>query len=227
MTEPLSEPETDARGWTDSEAYVQRHFAVEDDALLRIRRVMEEEGLPAIQLPAVTARTIQLLLRAVGARRVLEVGTLAGYSALWIVRALSDEEDAEGSLLTIEIDPDRATLARRMLEEAGVAERVEVRVGSALEVLSTLQPDGGFDAILLDADKEGLPAYLSEARRLLRVGGLLLVDNALWKGKVLDAAAQDEATEAIRTTHHLIAEDPSFDATLLTIGDGLLVALRR
>jgi predicted O-methyltransferase YrrM len=94
-------------------------------------------------------------------------------------------------------------------------------------VLRSLGPDGSFDAILLDADKEGLPSYVVEARRLLRPGGLLLVDNALWRGQVLDPAVTDPATEAIRRSHENLRSDPAFDTTLLPVGDGLLVALRR
>ncbi|MEX1257663.1 MAG: class I SAM-dependent methyltransferase [Gemmatimonadota bacterium] len=222
------EPETAESFFSASaEAYVRDRFAPEDDALRRIRQVMEAEGLPTIQLPAVTARAVQLLLRIAEARRVVEVGTLAGYSALWIARALPDESDGEAGLVTIEVDPARAALARRLLAEAGVGGRVEVREGPADIVLRSLGPDGSFDAILLDADKEGLPSYVVEARRLLRPGGLLLVDNALWRGQVLDPAVTDPATEAIRRSHENLRSDPAFDATLLPVGDGLLVALRR
>jgi predicted O-methyltransferase YrrM len=222
------EPETAASLFAAAaDAYVRERFAPEDDALRRIRSAMEASGLPTIQLPAATARAVQLLLRAIAARRVLEVGTLAGYSALWIVRALASSRDGEAGLVTVEIDPARAALARRLLDEAGVGGRVQILVGAAEAVLPTLGPDRGFDAVLLDADKEGLPSYLTEARRLLRPGGLLFVDNALWRGQVLDPAASDPATVAIRRSHDLIRADPEFDATLLPVGDGLLVALKR
>jgi predicted O-methyltransferase YrrM len=188
---------------------------------------MEAEGLPTIQLPAVTARTVQLLLRIAGARRIIEVGTLAGYSALWIARALPPPETGRSAFITIELEPQRAALARRLLDGAGVGNRVEIREGPAEVVLAGLGPDGSFDAVLLDADKEGLPAYIGEARRLLRRGGLLFVDNALWRGQVLDPEVNDAATMAIRRSHELVRDDPAFDATILPVGDGLLVALRR
>jgi len=221
------DPETAASLFAASaEAYVRDRFAVEDAALRHIRAVMEAEGLPSIQLPAVTARAVQLLLRVLGARRVIEVGTLAGYSALWMVRALSPTVDGRPGLITIEMDPGRAALARRLLNEVGVGEQVEIREGAAAQVLAELGPDGSFDAILLDADKEGLSGYVREARRLLKPGGLLLVDNAFWRGQVLDPDAQDAATAAIRQSHEMIVGDRAFDATLLPVGDGLLLARR-
>jgi predicted O-methyltransferase YrrM len=223
-----SEPETAASLYAASaDAYVRGRFATEDRAARRIREGAETAGLPTVQLPAVTARTLQLLLRMVGARRVVEVGTLAGYSALWIARALLARSCESDGLLTIEIDPARAALARRNLDEAGVGDLVEVRVGSGREVLAELGPDASLDALFLDADKEGLPDYILEARRLLRPGGLLLVDNALWRGQVMDPGVDDDATEAIRRSHDLVRNDPAFDATILPVGDGLLVALRR
>ncbi|MSR22374.1 MAG: O-methyltransferase [Gemmatimonadetes bacterium] len=207
------------------ERYIEGRFAFEDDHLRAIREAMEREELPTIQLPRISARLLQLLLRAVGARRVLEVGTLAGYSALWIARSLpSDLKPGEG-LLTLEREAERAALARTLLGRAGVSSRVEVREGEARSILPSL-PSGSFDAVFLDADKEGLVDYVVEAKRLLRHGGLLVVDNALWRGQVLDPGARDPATEGIRRTHELLAGDPGFDATIVPVGDGLLIALR-
>lgn len=205
-----------------TEAFIAELFAPEDEALRRIRAAMAREELPEIQLPRATARTMQLLLRLLGARRVLEVGTLAGYSALWIARALPED----GRLLTVERDPERMKMALALLGEAGVGGRVESRLGDAAEILPSLGPDGGWDAVFLDADKEGLPEYVAQARRLLRDGGLLLVDNALWKGRVVDPEVDDPATQAIRRALRSVADDPGFDAMLFPVGDGLLAALR-
>lgn len=228
MTAGGPEPDTAAgAGWGATERWIGARFAPEDEALGRIRRAMESEGLPSIQLPVTTARVLHLLLRSIGARRVLEVGTLAGYSALWIARALPGGGGPEPGLLTLERDPDRAELARRLLREAGVGDRVEVRVGEAAELLAGLPDESAFDAVFLDADKEGLPGYLEEARRLLRPGGLLLVDNALWKGRVVDPGADDAVTMAIRAFLDRIASGEDFDGTLLPVGDGLLMAIRR
>jgi predicted O-methyltransferase YrrM len=205
------------------ERWIEARFAPEDEHLGRIRREMVERGFPEIQLPPVTARALQLLLRVAGARRVLEVGTLAGYSALWILRALPPD----GTLTTVERDRDRADTARRLLDESGEGPRLRVIVGEASEVLAGLRQEEPFDAVFLDADKEGLPGYLSSARGLLRRGGLLLVDNALWKGRVADPDVRDEATEAVRELARRVAEDRGWDGTILPTGDGLLVAIRR
>ena len=165
--------------------YVRRFFAAEDDCLREVRGRADQAGLPQIQLPPATARAVQVLLRAVGAKRVLEVGALAGYSAVWIARALPPE----GRLITLEIDPKHAALARQSLEAAGVADRAEVRVGDAATAMAELGPLGSFDAVFLDADKERYAQYAEEAARLLRSGGLLLADNALWKGRVAELEA--------------------------------------
>lgn len=203
--------------------YVRHLFAREDDRLREIRRRADEAGLPRIQLPPATARAVQLLLRASGARRVVEVGTLAGYSAVWIARALP----ADGRLTTLELDPERAEVARRSVEAAGLAERVEVREGDAVDTLAALGPDGGWDAVFLDADKGRYAAYLEEAARLLRPGGLLMADNAFWKGLVLaPESSSDERAMLIHDFNQRLAADPRFDATILPVGDGLAAAVR-
>jgi caffeoyl-CoA O-methyltransferase len=211
-------------GPAEVEAWIRERYAREDPPLVAIRREMEARGFPAIQLPPVAARTVQILLRIAGARRVLEVGTLAGYSALWILRALPPG----GHLLTLELDQEHARVARELLERAGEGARVEVRQGDASRILSDLAQDSGergrWDAVLLDADKEGLPGYVEHAARLLRAGGLLLVDNAFWRGRVMDPGATDDATEALRELHRRLAESPDWDALAIPVGDGILVA---
>ncbi|TVR64036.1 MAG: O-methyltransferase [Gemmatimonadales bacterium] len=207
-----------------AEAFVAGLFASEDAHLLRLRATMEAEGLPAIQLPATTARALQLLLSLAGCRRVLEIGTLAGYSALWIARALPDG----GQVVSIDRDPSRTGLARRLTASTEVSDRLEFRTGEAMDILEAEREKGAhWDAVFLDADKEDLPRYVAIARDLLLAGGLLLVDNALWKGQVADPGVEDQATEAIREMLRQVASDSGFDATILTVGDGLLVARRR
>ena len=223
--------------------YVRRVFAAEDHCLREVRARADRAGLPQIQLPPATARAVQVLLRAAGAERVLEVGALAGYSAVWIARALPPD----GRLITLEIDPEHAALARRSLEAAGVADRAEVQLGDAGTVMAALGPPGSFDAVFLDADKERYALYMEEAARLLRPGGLLLADNALWKGRVakLDGRVPDaddgpsqpqdpeplpldeERARLMHAFNRKLADDPRFDATVLPVGDGLAVAVRR
>ena len=204
------------------DGYVQRLFAREDNQLRRVRARADEAGMPTIQLPPATARALQLLVRTAGARRVVEVGTLAGYSAIWIARALPEG----GELVTIEIDPDHAAVAQRSIEDAGVDDRVDVRLGDAAAILGGLGPDGSFDAVCLDADKERYTVYLEEAARLLRQGGLLLADNAFWSGRVLDPDSNEIAAR-LNHFNEALSSDPRFEATILPVGDGLMVAVRR
>ena len=206
-----------------AERYIAELFAVEDSHLRGIRAAMEEEGFPTIQVPAATGRLLQVLVRAVQARRVLEVGTLGGYSALWMARALA----ADGTLISLERDPARAVVARAALAGAGLSERVDVRVGEAKVLLSGIGPDASFDVIFLDADKQGLAVYLDEAARLLRPGGLLLTDNALWRGTVMDPEERDPDVEAIRNFTRRVAGEPGWDGTIVPVGDGVLMAVRR
>jgi caffeoyl-CoA O-methyltransferase len=222
MEQPAPDTATRRTDPARVEAYVEGLFAREDAALLEIRGAMARRELPTIQVPPTTGRLLQVLLRATGARRVLEVGTLGGYSALWMVRGLP----REGRLLTLERDPERAALARDLLEAAGEADRVEVREGNAREILPALGPDGTFDALFLDADKPNLLFYLHQAERLLRPGGLLLVDNALWRGSVLDPGPGDPDTEALRAISREVAAGSPWTGTLVPVGDGVLVAVR-
>ena len=223
MTHEAPRPETATTGAAlDLERYVEGLFAGEDDLLVEIRRESEGRGFPRIHVPPVTGRALQLLLKAKGARRVLEVGTLTGYSAVWMARALP----SDGRLLTLEADPVAAEAARSFLAKGGLEDRVEVREGRAQELLPEL--DGGaYDAIFLDADKAGLVRYADEAARLLAPGGLLLADNALWKGRVVEPDRMDDDTRAVHEFNVRMAQDERYDATVLPVGDGVLTALRR
>lgn len=204
------------------DGYVRRLFAREDDCLRAIRARAADASLPTIQLPPATARAVQILLRAAGARRVLEIGTLAGYSAVWIARALPPD----GKLITLEIDPERAAVARDSLEDAGYGARVEVRVGDALGLMVAMDPNPPFDAVFLDADKERYSDYLEQAARLLRRGGLLMADNALWRGEVLDPEGFGGLAVDIHRFNERVAADERFEATILPVGDGLMVGVR-
>lgn len=205
------------------EAYAADLFEGDDALLRELRSEIEARGFPTIQVPERTGRTLHVLVRAAGARRVLEIGTLGGYSAIWMGRALPED----GRLTTLEIDADRVELAREYVERAGLEKVVEVRHGDAREMLPSVGPDASFDVVFLDADKEGYVHYLSHARRLLRPGGLLMADNAFWKGKVLqDPDEADEVTRAVQAFNEELARSPDFEATILPVGDGVAVGVR-
>ena len=201
-------------------AYVEQLFCAEDAALQQIRALHAREQLPAIAISAEEGRLLQVLLRAVRAQRVLEIGTLGGYSGAWIARALGNG----GRLTTVEANPRHAAVARRAFALAGVAECVELREGPALDVLPGLEP--GYDAVFVDADKAPLARYYEHAMRLLRAGGLLLCDNAFFHARVLDAADREPDVEGVRAFNRLAAADPRVVATIVPVRDGLLVGVK-
>ena len=202
--------------------YIAGLFAREDDVLLALREEADRHGLPPISISPDEGRLLQVLLAAVGARRVLEVGTLGGYSAIWMARALPDD----GSLVTIELDPGHATFARRFIARAHLDGKVDIRVGRALDVLASLDGEQ-FDAMFIDADKEPLSTYLEWGLRLVRRGGLIVADNALWGGKVLDERVEDDATRAIRAFNVRLAADPRLVSIVVPTHDGVAVAVVR
>ena len=200
--------------------YISGLFAPEDPLLAALREEADRTGLPPIAISPDEGRLLQVLLTAISARRVLEVGTLGGYSAIWMARALPET----GTLLSLEIEPAHAEFARRYVERAGLADRIEIRVGRALDLLPSL--DGQrFDAVFLDADKEPLPTYFDWALRLLRPGGLLIADNALWGGRVLDDAEQDEKTAAVREFNRRLAADPRIVGIVVPTHDGVAIGV--
>ena len=195
-------------------------FFVEDAALVTIRERQKAAGLPDINVSAEEGRLLAVLLAAVQARRVLEIGALGGYSGTWMARALP----AGGTMTTIEFDPHHAKVAREAYRTAGIADRVELIEGSALDVLPTLKP--GFDAVFVDADKAPMAQYFEWGVRLLRIGGLLLGDNAFHDGKVADPSVTAADTEGVRAFNRLSATDPRIHATVIPIRDGLVVGVK-
>ena len=203
-----------------ADEYLCALFAREDETLLALREEADRTGLPPIAISPDAGRLLQVLLRAIGARRVLEVGTLGGYSAIWMARALPPD----GRLVTVEADAGHAAFARRYLARAGVADRVEVREGRALDVLPALDGER-FDAVFLDADKEPLPTYFDWALRLLRPGGLVIADNALWGGRVLDPAENDAKTQGVREFNRRLATDPRVTGIVVPTHDGVAIGV--
>lgn len=200
--------------------YIAGLFAREDELLRSLREEADRSGLPPIAVPAETGRFLQILVRAIRARSVLELGTLGGYSAIWMARGMG----TEGRILTVEVEPRHAEFARRHFERAGIATQVEIRVGRALDVLPAL--DGRhFDAAFLDADKEPLPTYLEWALRLVRPGGLVIADNTLRGGKVIDPSITDDGTAGVREFNRRLASDPRITGLVVPIGDGVGVGV--
>ncbi|MGN6816632.1 MAG: O-methyltransferase [Solirubrobacterales bacterium] len=198
----------------------------EDEALRRAVEAAEAAGLPAIQVSPPQGKLLQLLVRLVGAKKVLEFGTLGGYSSILMARALP----ADGRLITLEARPEYAEVARRSIEQAGVGAKVEVRVGPALEALPELEDDGPFDLVFIDADKVNTPNYFAWALDRTRPGGLIIADNVVRGGTLADASDSDEATKAQRCLHETLATEPRVSATTIqTVGaksyDGFLLAL--
>lgn len=202
------------------ERYVTELFANEDLILSKIRARHAAEHLPAINVSPEEGKLLHLLLLTIQARRVLEIGSLGGYSGVWLARALPQN----GKLTTIEKDPKHATIAREAFAAAGLERRVELIEGSALDILPTLQP--GFDAVFIDADKEPLPQYFDWGMRLLRRGGLLLCDNAFFHGAAMDQSDRSGAALGVRAFNQLAASDPRLIATIIPVRDGLVIGLK-
>jgi len=202
--------------------YIAGLFAPEDALLASLREDADRSGLPPIAITPDEGRLLQVLLTAIQASRVLEVGTLGGYSAIWMARALPEG----GQLLSLEIEPAHAEFARRYVDRAGLSSRVEIRVGRALDILPSLDGER-FDAVFLDADKEPLPTYFEWSLRLLRPGGLLIADNTLWGGRVVDQSERDDKTTAVREFNRRMATDPRVLSILVPTHDGVAVGVVR
>jgi len=191
--------------------YVEDLFAPTDGTLEGALRRSEEAGLPAIQVGRTGGRLLQLLVEISGSRRVLEIGTLGGYSTIYLARALPEG----GGVVSLELSERHAEVARRNFEAAGLADRVEVRVGEAAASLVAMAEggEGPFDLVFIDADKEGYPAYLEWALRLSRPGTVIVADNVLRGGSVLDP--KDPTNRAVAEFNERLARDPRLSAIII------------
>jgi len=218
----------DQKIFTTVDHFVTDTLLEEDEGLREAVRAAEAAGLPSIQVSPPQGKLLQLLVRLVGAKRILEFGTLGGYSAILMARVLP----GGGRLISLEANPEYAEVARRSIERAGVGDRVEVRVGPALEALPALEEEGAgpFDLVFIDADKVNTPNYFDWALDRTRVGGLIVADNVVRGGSLGDATDPDEATVAQRRLHEQLRGEPRVSATTIqTVGgkgyDGFLIAL--
>ncbi|CAD5107698.1 O-methyltransferase [Zestomonas carbonaria] len=198
----------------------------ETPLLTRLRAETQAMPMARWQIAPEQGQFMGLLVRLTGARRILEVGTFTGYSALVMAEAMGEG----GSLLCCDLPGDYNAVARRYWREAGVEERIELRLAPALDTLAALLGEGQgerFDLIFIDADKANYPRYLELALALTRPGGLVLFDNTLWSGRVLEAEPADDDTRAIQRLNRQLKDDPRVELSLLPLGDGLTLCRKR
>jgi predicted O-methyltransferase YrrM len=214
--------------WAAVDAYISDRLLGEDRPLTDALAANAAAGLPAIDVSPAQGKFLHLLAKAVRARRILEVGTLGGYSTIWLARALP----AGGALITLEIDPHHAEVARGNLDRAGVGDKVDVRVGPALDTLAALKAakDSDFDFVFIDADKENNANYVAAALDLARPGALIVVDNVIREGRVLDATSEDSMVQGTRQLFDMLADEPRLESTAIqTVGvkkwDGFVIAV--
>lgn len=211
-----------------TDRYISALLAPEDDALQAVVQSLTEAGMPQISVSANQGKFLQMLAVLCNARRILELGTLGGYSTIWMARGLPDD----GKLVSIELDPDYAAVAQKNIARAGVSSRVDIRVGNALKLLPELIGAGepAFDMIFIDADKPPLTEYFHLALQLSRPGTLIVADNVIREGKVLDPDSPDEKVQGVQRFNQMLAGDSRVTATILqTVGvkewDGMALAV--
>ncbi len=201
--------------------YIAEHTTPEDDLLRSLKGEATEIGLPPIWIAPEQASFIQILLRLARAKEIVEVGTLAGYSAIWMARALP----ADGHVRTIEVSAKHADFAERWARRSEVADKIRIYRGAGADILPKFKSDST-DAFFIDADKPGYPLYLRHALRLVRTGGLILADNAFAFGELLDKGSREQEVEAMRAFNEIIAREKALQSIIIPIGDGLWVAVK-
>ena len=214
--------------WAAVDRYFGELLAPHDEALTASIEANRQAGLPSIDVPSLLGQFLALMVRISGTRSVLEIGTLGGYSTIWLARAIP----AGGRVVTLEIDPDRAEIARENLKRAGVLDRVEIIVGPALDTLKSLHESAAepFDLFFVDADKKSNPEYLEGALKLSHPGTVIIVDNVVRDGKILNADSADPDIQGVRRMTEMMAAHPRLSATAIpTVGargyDGFAIAL--
>ena len=209
--------------------YIERLFVPPDEALARNLKDAADAGLPTINVSPNEGKLVYLIAKMARAKRILEIGTLGGYSTTWLARALP----TDGKLVTLELDPKHAAVARHNLDRAGVSQRVEIRVGRAVDSLRTMidHVEAPFDLIFIDADKRSYPDYLTLAMQLTRPGTIILADNLIRNGRVLNAQSTDENARGARAYNAAIAAHPRLESIVLPIIrenlDGLSISIVR
>ena len=208
------------------EADITQLFAAEDAGLHYSLAAARQEGLPQIQISPMQGKFLQLMAAACHARKILEIGSLAGYSGIWLARALP----TDGRLITLEVNPHHADIVRRSFAKAGVADRTDVREGKALDLLPQLESEAPFDLVFIDADKPPYPQYLEWALRLTRPGSIIIADNCVRRGEAFHPS-EDEGMKGLFEYNHRIANDPRLVSLVLPMDedytDGFAIAVVR
>jgi predicted O-methyltransferase YrrM len=214
--------------WSAVDRYFTEQLHLSDSTLEAAMQANAAAELPAIDLAPNQGKLLQLLVRLVGANKILEIGTLGGYSTIWLARALPPD----GRLISLEFSPKHAEVAKSNIQRAGLSDRVQIRVGAALDSLPRIEKEGlaPFDFIFIDADKPNNPGYLEWAIKLARPGTLIIVDNVVRDGAVADASSTDPAIQGTRKMFALMSRDTRLSATALqTVGskgyDGFAMAV--
>lgn len=214
--------------WTSVDDYISEMLVKQDSSLRAAVSASDAAGLPPIQVSPPLGKFIAMLVRLIGARTILEVGTLGGYSTIWMARAIPDG----GKVVTLEIDQKHADIAAMNFEKAGLADKIELHVGNARETLPQLigRGYGPFDLSFIDADKGSNPDYFEWALQMSHPGSVIIVDNVIRDGKVVDASSDDPSVKGVRHLNELMANNPRIDATALqTVGvkgyDGFSIAI--
>jgi predicted O-methyltransferase YrrM len=227
MTMTQNEAQLSHERWTAVDSYITDLLFPPDPTLDAALAASAAAGLPAINVSPAQGKLLSLMAKIHGARTILEIGTLGGYSTIWLARALP----AGGRLVTLEYEPKHAEVARDNIARAGLSDVVEICVGRALDTLTRLHAEGcsPFDLIFIDADKTGYPDYFTWALKLSRSGTLIIADNVVRKGEVANAASEDANVLAVRRFNELVAAEPRVSATVIqTVGckgyDGFAIA---
>lgn len=213
--------------FTRVDHYISSLLIHEDDILLSVQQTLKDAGLPSSTVSPNQGKFLQVMARACNAKKILELGTLGGYSAIWFARALP----ADGSMITVEIDPARAAIAKKNIELAGLSNKVEVRTGDAIQVLGQLKQENEvFDLIFIDANKEPYAEYFTLSLSLSHPGTLIIADNVIREGEVLNEKSNDSFVNGVQRFNKLLSNTPNVTSTIIqTVGtkphDGISISI--
>ena len=209
------------QSYPDLDTYKREVFARQDDLLKNIMPDAAEQGIPRISVSPEAGQTLYLLAKTIGAKKILEFGALAGYSGIWLARALPED----GQFITLEIEPKHAEVTRRNYEKTGLSDRTDVRLGDGTKLMQDAVQDGPFDLIFIDADKESYPQYLDFALENTRPGGLIIADNANGHGHAHRALPEGDGRRGIQDYNRRVANHPKLISNIIPVGGWLAVSL--